>query len=230
MDREQMTRVIKKDVALGAILFLQTLSNLSFLADTAPAGVQEEKGSGLESPPEWQVRLRKEFGTSLKISRQTLCKTSILARHYLSTRLSGAQLPLASSSEKLPSVSLNFSSWISLPNAERLSHMAKMLSYYRGLIQQLREYETTKEDSQFTAQFETLGLYLRDLNHHVNYQMSLWGLHQKDSLGPALEPPQILRHQSQWRNRLEVNYVLNNLKNLLCRVVRDFMLLRRRIA
>nr|XP_056720259.1 interleukin-27 subunit alpha-like [Euleptes europaea] len=214
----------------GAALFLQILPNFFFLAATASASLREEKGSGLESTLPWQVKLQKEFGTSLKISRQILCKTGIIARNYLSARLSGAQLPFVSRSSTLPSVSLNFSSWISLSNAERLSHMAKMLSFYRGLVQQLQDYEATREDSKFAAQFEELGLHLRDLSHHVNYQISLWGLPRKDSLEPALEPLQILRHQSQWRNRLEVNYVLSSLQNLLCRVVRDFMLLKRRVA
>ncbi|XP_054851663.1 interleukin-27 subunit alpha-like [Eublepharis macularius] len=213
----------------GAVLFLQTLPNLFFFAATAPTGLQEEKGSGLTAPP-GQVKLQKEFGISLKISRQILCKIRILTRNYLSARLSGAQLTLVPHSEDLPSVSLNFSSWISLSNDERLSHVAKMLLFYRGLMQQLKDYEAMKEDSKFTAQFEELGWYLRDLSHHVKYQRSLWGMPSQAHLEPTLKPPQIVQHQSQWRNRLEVNLVLRSLKNLLCRIVRDFLLLRTRVA
>ncbi|XP_077169272.1 interleukin-27 subunit alpha [Paroedura picta] len=208
----------------GAAFFLQTRSSFFFLASSLLLLPQ------LEGIPQWQEKLQKEFTISLKVSRQLLGKTRILARNYLSARLPGAQLTLVSHSEMLPSVSLNFSSWISLSNAERLSHMAQTLSFYRGLLQQLQDYEATKEDSTFTARFEDLSLTLRDLRHHVDYQVSLWGLPRKDDLKDARKPPQILQQQSQWRNRLEIDYVLRSLKNLLSRVVRDFTLLRIRVV
>ncbi|KAL8176873.1 UNVERIFIED_CONTAM: hypothetical protein K2H54_039650 [Gekko kuhli] len=228
--KESGTLGVIPPISQGAALFLQALPSFFFLAATAPVGLQEEKGSRLEGTPQWQVKLQKEFSASIKVSRQALCKTRLLARNYLSARLSGAQLTLVSHSKILPSVSHNFSAWISLSNAKRLSYMAQMLSFYQGLVQQLQDYEAMKEDSQFKAQFEELGLYLRDLSHHVNYQISLWGLPLKGHLQDAAKPPQILQHQSQWRNRLEVNYVLRSLKTLLCRVARDFMLLRTKVA
>lgn len=61
-------------------------------------------------------------------------------------------------------------------DAKRMSDMAKMLSLYQGLVHQLKVHESTKEDSAFTHKFEELGLYLRDLSHHVNYQVSAPGI------------------------------------------------------
>ena len=64
-------------------------------------------------------------------------------------------------------------------DAKRLTHLAKMLSFYQDLIQQLKDYEADREDSRFVPQLEDLGFNLRDLSHHVSYQvglLALWGM------------------------------------------------------
>ncbi|XP_062992947.1 interleukin-27 subunit alpha-like [Elgaria multicarinata webbii] len=211
----------------GAVLFLQTLLNVDLLAAVS-SGLQEETGSRLESSPQWQVNLQKEFGGSLRLSLQLLRKTKDLTRCYLSIRLPGAQLTLLQHPGVLPAVSLDVYTWLSLPDAKRLSHMAKMLSFYHMITQQLRYHEATKEDSQFLSRFEELSFNLRDLIHHVSYQMSLWGLQPESQPEPTLKPLHILSHHSQWRNRQEVYIILRSLSSFLCRVTRDFVILRKR--
>ncbi|KAJ6654419.1 hypothetical protein lerEdw1_007012, partial [Lerista edwardsae] len=147
-----------------------------------------------------------------------------------SQRLPGAQLTFLSHSELLPSTSISVQKWLSLSDAKRLSYMAKMLPFYQELVQQLRAYEASKENSHFLPRFEDISVYLRDLNSHVRYQISLWGLPSEDQPEPTLSPPRILQHESTWRNRQEVYLVLRSLESVLCRIARDFSVLRMRVA
>ncbi|KAM6449628.1 interleukin-27 subunit alpha [Liasis olivaceus] len=211
----------------AVLLLLQILLNFDILLAAPSTGFQEEKGSGLESIPQKQLNLQKEFSISLKLSRQLLHKTKNLTQCYLSDRLPGVQVTLISHLGLLPSTSIDLHTWISLPDAKRLSQIAENLSLYQGLVQQLRNFEAVKENSKFTSQFEDVDVILRDLGHQVNYQISLWGLPSKIQPVPT---PQILQHHSQWRNRQEVYIVLHSLKSLLVRVARDFLMLRMRVT
>ncbi|XP_060639069.2 interleukin-27 subunit alpha [Anolis sagrei] len=218
------------DLFLGAALLFQILFNVDLLVAALPTGIHGEKASGLKSSPEWRANLQKELGSSLKLSRQLLCKTRNLKHLYQSERLPGAHLFLIPHSRLLPSPNLNLSTWLTLPDAKRLSHMAEGLSFYQNLVQQLKGHEATKEDFRLLSQLEDLRCNLRDLSHHVSYQISHWELSFENRLEPTLQPPQILRHQNQWSNRQEVYLVLRYLENFLCRVTRDFVMLRVRVV
>ncbi|XP_033026019.1 interleukin-27 subunit alpha isoform X1 [Lacerta agilis] len=213
---------------LGATLLLQAILNVDLLIAATTAGLQEENGSSLI--PQWRLTLQKEFGISLRHSRQLLCKIQNLSRRYLSERLPGVQPTSVRSSGQLPSVSLDLRTWLSLPDAKRLTYMSKMLPFYQGLVQQLRDHEATKEDSKFLSNFEDISFSLRDLDHHVRYQILLWGLPIENEPEPTLKPLRILQHQSWWRNRQEVYVILHSLNSFLCRVTREFSLLRTRVA
>ncbi|XP_008115728.1 interleukin-27 subunit alpha isoform X2 [Anolis carolinensis] len=214
----------------GAAFLLQILFSVDLLVAAVPVGLRGEKASGLKSSSEWRANLQKELGSSLKLSRQLLCKTRNLKHLYQSERLPGAHLFLIPHSRRLPSPNLNLSTWLALPDAKRLSHMAEGLSFYQTLVQQLRDHEATKEDFRLLSQLEDLRCNLRDLSHHVSYQISRWELPFENHLEPALQPPQILQHQNQWSNRQEVYLVLRYLENFLCRVTRDFVMLRARLV
>ncbi|KAL7977343.1 hypothetical protein Chor_009292, partial [Crotalus horridus] len=111
-------------------------------------------------------------------------------------------------------------------DARRLSQIAKTLSFYHGLVQQLRNFEAIKENSEFSSQFEDIDINLRDLSHQVDYQIILCGL--SSNIQPE-STPQILQHHSQWTNRQEVYIVLRSLESFLVRVARDFLMLRMRV-
>ncbi|KAM3821652.1 interleukin-27 subunit alpha [Vipera latastei] len=208
----------------AVLLLLQLLLKFDILLGAPSVGIQEEKGSGLEAA-EKKLDLQKEFSMSLKLSRQLLRKTKDLTRYYLLDRLPGTEVPFISHLRHLPSTSLDFHTWISLSDATRLSQIAKTLSFYHGLVQQLRNFEAIKENSEFSPQFEDIDINLRDLGHQVDYQITLWGL--SSNIQPE-STPQILQHHSQWRNRQEVYIVLRSLESFLVRVARDFLMLRMR--
>ncbi|XP_061445811.1 interleukin-27 subunit alpha-like isoform X2 [Rhineura floridana] len=214
----------------GAALLLQTLLNFDLLVPATSAGLHKEKGSNLEGIPQWRVTLQKEFDSSLRHSRQLLCKTKSLTRHYLSDRLPGVQLTFVQQSRLFSSVSLDLRTWLSLPDVKRLTYMTEMLTFYRGLVQQLSDHEAIKEDSKFVSKFQDLSFSLRDLSRHVSYQISLWGLPSESQPKPTAKPLQILQHQSRWRNRQEVYLTLRSLESFLCRITRDFLLLRIKMA
>ncbi|XP_034992624.1 interleukin-27 subunit alpha-like [Zootoca vivipara] len=209
---------------LGATLLLQAVLN----ADLLIAATMEENGSSLI--PQWRLTLQKEFGISLRHSLQLLCKIQSLSRRYLSERLPGVQPTSVQSSGKLPSVSIDLRTWLSLPDAKRLTYMSKMLPFYQDLAQQLRDHEATKEDSKFLSNFEDVSLSLRDLNHHVSYQILLWALPIENEPEPTLKPLRILQHRSWWRNRQEMYVILRSLNSFLCRVTREFSVLRTRVV
>ncbi|XP_042329710.1 uncharacterized protein LOC121933787 [Sceloporus undulatus] len=215
---------------LGTALLLQILFNADLLVTAVPAGLHGEESSSLKSTPEWQANLQKELGSSLKLSRQLLCKTRNLRRLYGSEYLPGIRLTLIPHSRLLPSSSLDLHTWINLPDAERLSYIAEKLSFYQTLVQQLKDHESAKEGSRFASQFEDLSCNLRDLSHQVSYQIALWELPSEIQLESTLKPPQILQHQNQWHNDKEVYLILRYLENFLCRVTRDFVMLRARVA
>ncbi|XP_063157146.1 uncharacterized protein LOC134495560 isoform X2 [Candoia aspera] len=220
-----VTQPIQNSAVL--LLLLQILLNFDILLAATSTGFQAEKGSGFETILQKQMNLQNEFSSSLKLSRQLLHKTKNLTQYYLSDRLPGVQVILISHLRLLPSINLDLRTWISLPDAKRLSQIAETLSFYQGLVQQLTNFEAVKENSKFTPQFEDVNVTLRDLGHQVKYQISLWGLPPKIQPEPI---PQILQHHSQWRNRQEVYIVLHSLKNLLARFARDFLMLRMRVA
>ncbi|XP_029138860.1 uncharacterized protein LOC114922226 [Protobothrops mucrosquamatus] len=225
------------------LLLLQVLLKFDILLAAPSVGLQEEKGSGLEAA-EKKLDLQKEFSMSLKLSRQLLHKTKDLTRDYESSskketfwfnilgvialldRLSGAEVPFISHLKHLPSTSIDFHTWISLSDARRLSQIAKTLSFYHRLVQQLRNFEAIKENSEFSSQFEDIDINLRDLGHQVDYQITLWGLSSNIQPESTL---QILQHHSQWTNRQEVYIVLRSLESFLVRVARDFLMLRMRV-
>ncbi|CAI5790619.1 Hypothetical predicted protein [Podarcis lilfordi] len=208
----------------GATLLLQAVLNVDLFIAATAAGLQGENDSSLI--PQWRLTLQKEFGISLRHSQQLLCKIQTISRRYLSERLSGVQPTSVRSSGQLPSVSLDLRTWLSLPDAKRLTYMSKMLPFYQGLAQQLRDHEATKEDSKFLSNFEDISLSLRDLDHHI----LLWGLPIENEPEPTLKPLRILQHRSWWRNRQEVYVILRSLNSFLCRVTREFSLLRTRVA
>ncbi|XP_058039520.1 interleukin-27 subunit alpha isoform X1 [Ahaetulla prasina] len=205
------------------LLLLQVLLKFDILLAAPSIGLQEEKGSGLETIPEKKLDLQKEFSMSLKLTRQLLHKTKDLTRYYLLERLPGVEVPLISHLGRLPSTSLDFHTWISLSDARRLLQIAKTVSFYHKLVHQLRNFEAIKENSKFSSQFEDIDVNLRDLGHQVDYQITLWGL--SSDIQP-ISTPQILQYRSQWRNRQEVYIVLRSLESFLVRVARDFLMLR----
>ncbi|XP_066486429.1 interleukin-27 subunit alpha [Tiliqua scincoides] len=215
---------------IRAALLLQALLNFGLVIVAVSSALQEAKKPGLASDHHRRVDLQEEFRSNLKLSRQLLYKTRILTRQYLSERLPGVQLTFLSRSELLPSASLSVQNWLSLSVAERLSHMAKMLAFYQELVRQLMAHEAQKENCHFTHRFVELSVFLRDLSSHVSYQISLWGLPLEDQPEPTHSPPQILQHESAWRNRQEVYHVLRSLESVLCRIVRDFEILRVKVA
>ncbi|XP_032092142.1 interleukin-27 subunit alpha [Thamnophis elegans] len=208
------------------LLLLQVLLKFDILLAAPSVGLQEEKGSGLETTPEKKLDLQKEFSMSLKLSRQLLRKTKDLTRYYLFDRLPGVEVPHISHLERLPSASLDFHTWLSLSDASRLLQIAKTISFYHKLVQQLRKFEAIKENSKFFSQFEDIDVNLRDLGHQVDYQITLWGL---SSDTQPISIPQILRKRNQWANRQEVYIVLRSLESFLVRVARDFLMLRMRV-
>ncbi|KAK9395479.1 interleukin-27 subunit alpha [Crotalus adamanteus] len=162
--------------AVLLLLLLQVLLKFDILLAAPSVGLQEEKGSGLEAA-EKKLDLQKEFIMSLKLSRQLLRKTKDLTRDYLLDHLPGVEVPLISHLRRLPSTSTDFHTWISLSDARRLSQIAKALSFYHGLVQQLRNFEAIKDNSEFSSQFEDIDINLRDLGHQVDYQVAclFWG-------------------------------------------------------
>ncbi|KAH0626575.1 hypothetical protein JD844_001637 [Phrynosoma platyrhinos] len=239
---------LKNGWNIGTALLLQILFNVDFLVTAVPAGLHGEKSSSLRSTPEWRANLQKELGSSLKLSQQLLRKTRNLKCLYVSEHLSGVRLTLTAHSRLLPASNLDLHTWsrrcllketknktltellwsLFPQDAERLSYIAEKLSFYQTLVQQLKEL--TKDDSRFASQFEDLSYNLRDLSHQVSYQISLWELPLENQLQPTLKPPQILQHQNQWLNHQEVYLILHYLENFLCRVARDFKILRVRVA
>ncbi|XP_020648510.3 interleukin-27 subunit alpha isoform X1 [Pogona vitticeps] len=209
----------------GAAFLLQTLLSYYMLAAAVPARPRGDKASTVD----WQANLQKEFRRSVNFSRQLLCKIRVLKHHYLSDRLPGASLTFVTHKGLFSLTSLDLHTWLSLSDAKRLTHLAKMLSFYHDLIQQLKDYEADREDSRFVPQLEDLGFNLRDLSHHVSYQISLWGLPSENNPEPTPEPPQILQSKDQWRNRQEGYIVLRHLESFLCRATRDFWILKDKI-
>ncbi|ETE72674.1 hypothetical protein L345_01469, partial [Ophiophagus hannah] len=207
----------------AVLLLLQVLLKFDILLAVPSVGLQEEKGSGLETIPEKKLDLQKEFSISLKLSRQLLRKTKALTRSY---------------------------------DAKRLSQIAKTVSFYHKLVQQLTNFEAIKENSKFSSQFEGINVDLRDLGYQVDYQVayqsfggntdegkmsfgfgciiqfSFYLQIKSGGLSSDIQPistPQILQHHRQWTNRQEVYIVLRSLESFLLRVARDFWMLRMRV-
>ncbi|KAG8140376.1 hypothetical protein E2320_003065, partial [Naja naja] len=178
----------------AVLLLLQVLLKFDILLAAPSVGLQEEKGSGLETILEKKLDLQKEFSTSLKLSRRLLRKTKDLTRFY---------------------------------DAERLSQIAKTISFYHKLVQQLTNFEAIEENSKFSSWFEGIDVDLRDLGYQVDYQI------KSGSLSSDIQPisaPQILQHHRQWTNRQEVYIVLRSLESFLLRATRDFWMLRMRVC
>ncbi|XP_044303910.1 interleukin-27 subunit alpha [Varanus komodoensis] len=192
--------------------------------------LQEEKGFGYEATLARQKKLQKEFGSSLKLSRHLLQNTKTLTHLYHSHYLPGVRFDLLPHSEQLPSVSLDLRTWLSLPDAARLSRISKMLPFYQALVQQLSDHEAIKKSSIFVSQFDDLSLNLRDLIHHVNYQISLMDLPAEYQSKATISPAQIHWYHSQWKNHQKIYVILRSLENFLCRVTRDFLMLKIRVA
>ncbi|KAJ7313882.1 hypothetical protein JRQ81_005656 [Phrynocephalus forsythii] len=204
----------------------ETLLSYNMLAASVPARSKRDNASTLER----RDNLQKEFRSSINLSRQLLRKTRNLTRLYHFDRLSGAPLTLVPHSGLFSLTSLDRHAWLSLSDTKRVSHLAKMLSFYHELVQKLKDYEANREDPKFVSQLEHLGFSLRDLSHHVSYQISLLGLPSEDQPEPILRTPQILQNKNEWRNCQEVYTVLRHLENFLCRATRDFWILKDKAA
>ncbi|XP_032639528.1 interleukin-27 subunit alpha-like [Chelonoidis abingdonii] len=82
-----------------------------------------------------------------------------------------------------------------------------------------------RRDPGLALGLEEISLDLRDLMHHIDYQM--WGSGQPAPLLPGPPAaPRILQHLSDWSNLQESYLVLRAMETFLGRVVRDFTLLR----
>ncbi|TFJ96104.1 Interleukin-27 subunit alpha [Platysternon megacephalum] len=203
----------------GLVLLLQALLSSGLLALGFPAAGQ---GPGFDGDARWGREMQVEFGSSLKLARKLLAETKILTQRFVSERLAGAKLPfpILAKSGLLPPTSRTAQQWLALPALQRLREVRRALVVFRGYAEVLG-----RRDPGLAQGLEEIGLDLRDLMHHVDYQV--WGS------GPPAPPPpgppaapRILQHPSDWSNLQESYLVLRAMETFLGRVVREFTLLR----
>ncbi|CAM4566447.1 unnamed protein product [Lepidochelys olivacea] len=181
------------------------------------------RGPGPGRAASWGQEMQAEFRSSLKLGRKLQAETKILMQLFVSEHLAGAKLPfpVLSKSGLLPPMSLRAQRWLALPALQRLREMRQALVMFRGYMEILGSREQERGDAGLAQGLEEISLDLRDLTHHVDYQV--WGSGQPDLPPPA--PPRILQHPSEWSNLQESYLVLRAMETFLGRVVRDFTLL-----
>ncbi|CAM2114864.1 unnamed protein product [Caretta caretta] len=204
----------------GLMLLLQTLLSSRLPVLGFPMAGQ---GPGPGRAASWGQEMQAEFRSSLKLARKLQAETKILMQLFVSEHLAGAKLPfpVLSKSGLLPPMSLRAQQWLALPALQRLREMRQALVMFRGYMEILGSREQERGDAGLAQGLEEISLDLRDLTHHVDYQV--WGSGQPDLPPPA--PPRILQHPSEWSNLQESYLVLRAMETFLGRVVRDFTLL-----
>ncbi|XP_067420003.1 interleukin-27 subunit alpha isoform X1 [Emydura macquarii macquarii] len=203
----------------GLALLLQALLSSRLPGLGFPAAW---RSPGADGTTRWGLEMQAEFGSSLKLSRKLLAETKILTRLFVSERLANAQLPFLPTSGFLPPVSLRSQQWLALPALARLREMRRGLLVFRGYVEVLGRREQELGDPGLARRLQEIDLDLRDLTHHIDYQV--WG-----SGWPALPPPPLpraLQHVSEWSNLQESYLILRALETFLGRAVRDFTHLR----
>ncbi|XP_053871100.1 LOW QUALITY PROTEIN: interleukin-27 subunit alpha-like [Malaclemys terrapin pileata] len=202
----------------GLALLLQALLGSGLVALGFPAVGQ---GPGFEGAARWGWEMQAEFGSSLKLARKLLAETKILTQQFVSERLAGAKLPfpVLAKSGILPPMSCTAQQWLALPALQRLREMRRALVVFRGYVQILG-----RKDPGLAQGLEEISLDLRDLMHHIDYQV--WGSGQPTLPPPGPPAPPILQHPSAWSNLQESYLVLRAMETFLGRVVREFTLLR----
>ncbi|XP_050808383.1 interleukin-27 subunit alpha-like isoform X2 [Gopherus flavomarginatus] len=200
------------------MLLLQALLSSGLPALGFPAAGQ---GPGFNGVARWGREMQAEFGSSLKLARKLLVETKILTQQFVSERLAGAKLPFPSLSKSglLPPTSHTAQQWLALPALQRLREMRGALVAFQGYVEVLG-----RRDPGLALGLEEISLDLRDLTHHVDYQVCGSGQPAPRLPGPPAAP-RILQHPSEWSNLQESYLVLRAMETFLGRVVRDFTLL-----
>ncbi|XP_039394266.1 interleukin-27 subunit alpha-like [Mauremys reevesii] len=203
----------------GLALLLQALLSSGLPALGFPAAGQ---GPGFDGAARWGREMQAEFGSSLKLARKLLVETKILTQQFVSERLAGAKLPFPglSNSGLLPPTSRTAQQWLALPALRRLREMRRALGLFRGYVEVVGRREPG-----LARGLHEISLDLRDLMHHVDYQVGGSGQPAPQPPGPP-GAPRILQHPSDWSNLQESYLVLRAMETFLGRVVRDFTLLR----
>ncbi|XP_044869317.1 interleukin-27 subunit alpha-like isoform X2 [Mauremys mutica] len=153
----------------GLALLLQALLSSGLPALGFPAAGQ---GPGFDGAARWGREMQAEFGSSLKLARKLLVETKILTQQFVSERLAGARLPFPglSNSGLLPPTSRTAQQWLALPALRRLREMRRALGLFRGYVELVGRREPG-----LARGLQEIGLDLRDLMHHVDYQPGCLG-------------------------------------------------------
>ncbi|XP_074852228.1 interleukin-27 subunit alpha [Carettochelys insculpta] len=125
--------------------------------------------------------MRSEFGNSVKLARKLLAETKIVTRRFVSERLAGAKLPFLPSPGLLPPISLRAQTWLALPAVQRLLAMRQALGVFRAHLAVVGRREQETGGPHLAQALEDIGLDLRDLAHHIDYQLQ--------GCGPPAPPP-----------------------------------------
>ncbi|XP_035877113.1 interleukin-27 subunit alpha isoform X2 [Phyllostomus discolor] len=115
--------------------------------------------------------LREEFKVSLHLARKLLSEVRAQAHRFAESHLPGVNLDLLPLGGQLPNVSLNFQTWRSLSDPERLLFLSMTLRPFQALLGGLGSQGIWANAER--KQLWAMSLDLRDLQRHLRFQVLL---------------------------------------------------------
>ncbi|KAF6124831.1 interleukin 27 [Phyllostomus discolor] len=183
--------------------------------------------------------LREEFKVSLHLARKLLSEVRAQAHRFAESHLPGVNLDLLPLGGQLPNVSLNFQTWRSLSDPERLLFLSMTLRPFQALLGGLGSQGIWANAER--KQLWAMSLDLRDLQRHLRFQVLAAGFNlpeeeeveqeeEEEKKGKGLLPgtlgsPSQMSAQVSWPQLIYTYQLLHSLELVLSRAMRDLLLL-----